>query len=175
MKRRGYRTEPQRKDQKHPLCYDQRCGIHTTLKTNVALRAMFARASSDFLAANAVQVNVERSRAQRWPDEEFDYETDDCCEIPNSEQCEQTPALGSEGEGKASGARRPLIGFTLYRVKLLDWEAKYSSVKDLLDGCVTAGLLDGDREDQIDPKSYVRQVKVKSYAEEKTVIIIDTD
>lgn len=101
------------------------------------------------------------------------YEVNDHREVPHSKQREQAPALGSESEGEASGARRPLIGFTLHRVKLLDWEAKYSSVKDLLDGCIHAGLLDGDREDQIDPKSYVRQVKVKSYAEEKTVIEIE--
>ncbi len=140
------------------------------------LKDVFPRCSRSFLEANQqndVQVNVERSRAQRWPDEEFDYETDDCCEIQNPEQCEQTTALGVENEGKAPGARCPLIGFTLYRVKLLDWEAKYSSVKDLLDGCVAAGLLDGDREDQIDPNSYVRQVKVKSYAEERTEIMIE--
>ncbi len=101
------------------------------------------------------------------------YEINDQREVSNSEQCQQTPALGSEGEREASRPKRPVIGFTLYRVKLLDWEAKYSSVKDLLDGCVAAGLLDGDREDQIDPKSYVRQVKVKSYAEERTVIEVE--
>ncbi len=97
-------------------------------------------------------------------------ETNDIGQIPHAEQLEQAPALGSEGEREASGARRPLIGFTLYRVKLLDWEAKYSSVKDLLDGCVAAGLLDGDREDQIDPKSFVIQKKVDHYAHECTVI-----
>ncbi len=140
---------------------------------------MFPRASKSFLDANAqlaphyvgrglenaIQGNVERKKAK--------HETNHQRKIQDSEQCEQTPALGGESEGKASGAKRPVIGFTLYRVKLLDWEAKYSSVKDLLDGCVSAGLLDGDREDQIDPKSYVRQVKVKSYAEERTEIQIE--
>ncbi len=41
------RTEPQRKAQKHPLCYDPRCGIHTTRKTNVALRATTWRLSKN--------------------------------------------------------------------------------------------------------------------------------
>ncbi len=102
-----------------------------------------------------------------------DYEIDHPCEIQDSEQREQAAALGSKSEGKAPSASRPLIGFTLYRVRLLDWEAKYSSVKDLLDGCVAAGLLDGDREDQIDPRSFVRQEKVKSYSEERTLIEIE--
>ncbi len=102
-----------------------------------------------------------------------DYEIDHPCEIPHSEQREQTTSLGRESEGKASSASRPIVGFTLYRVRLLDWEAKYSSVKDLLDGCIHAGLLDGDREDQIDPRSFVRQEKVKSYSEERTLIEIE--
>ncbi len=55
------KTETARKDQKHPLCYDPRCDIHTTPKTNVALKSMFPRASRSFIDANAsdaVQVNV---------------------------------------------------------------------------------------------------------------------
>ncbi len=123
---------------------------------------MFPRASGDFLAKNHVQGNVERSRAN--------YDNNHQRQIQDSEQCEQTAALGGEGKREASGARCPLIGFTLYRVKLLDWEAKYSSVKDLLDGCIHAGLLDGDREDQIDPKSFVIQKKIDHYEEERTVI-----
>ncbi len=133
-----------------------------------SLQEMFPKASQSFINANpqnAVQPIVATKKAI--------HEANHQRKIQDSEQCEQTPALGGEGEGEASGARCPLIGFTLYRVKLLDWEAKYSSVKDLLDGCVAAGILDGDREDQIDPKSYVRQVKVKSYAEERTVIEIE--
>ncbi len=114
---------------------------------------------------NDVQPIVERKKAK--------HETNHQRKIQDSEQCEQTPALGGEGEREASGAKCPLIGFTLYRVKLLDWEAKYSSVKDLLDGCVAAGLLDGDREDQIDPKSYVIQKKVSRYSEERTEIQIE--
>ncbi len=101
------------------------------------------------------------------------YETDNHRKIQDSKQCQQSEALGCESERKASRPRCPLVGFTLYRVKLLDWEAKHSSVKDLLDGLRYAGLVDGDREDQIDPKSYVIQKQVLHYAEEKTVIEIE--
>ncbi len=101
-------------------------------------------------------------------------EVDDISQIPNAEQREQAPTLGSESEGKASGAKRPVVGFTLFRVKLLDWEARYSSVKDLLDGLRHAGLISGDREDQIDPKSFVIQKKVSHYSDEKTLIEIET-
>ncbi len=101
-------------------------------------------------------------------------EIDDISQIPHTQQREQTPALGGEGEGEAPSAKRPLIGFTLCRVRLLDWEAKWSSVKDLLDGLQKAGLIPGDREDQIHPKSFVVQKKVRSFAEEKTLIEIET-
>jgi hypothetical protein len=131
-------------------------------------RAMFPRASADTIAANTKQnattANVERNNGN--------HEDNPHPQLQDPEQCEQTPALGSESEGKASGARRPIVGFTLFRVNLLDWEAKYGSVKDLLDGLRFAGLIRGDREDQIDPQSYVRQVKVAHRCEEKTVIEI---
>ncbi len=146
---------------------------------NIDIKTLFPRISKSCVAANphlsatttvssnknSVQPILKRKKAK--------HETDHQREIQDSEQREQTPALGSEGKREASGAKCPLIGFTLYRVKLLDWEAKYSSVKDLLDGCVASGLLDGDREDQIDPKSFVIQKKVSHYSEERTEITIE--
>ncbi len=143
------------------------------------LKDHFPRCSKSFLDANPTQGGLvylkpnQNATTVNLTPKKAKHEANHQRKIQDSEQREQTPALGSEGKGEASGARCPLIGFTLYRVKLLDWEAKYSSVKDLLDGCVSAGLLDGDREDQIHPNSYVRQVKVKSYAEERTVIEIE--
>ncbi len=142
------------------------------------LKDHFPRASQSFLDANRnqgglIHLNLNENATTVILDAlEANHETNHQRKIQDSEQCEQTPALGGESEGKASSARRPLIGFTLYRVKLLDWEAKYSSVKDLLDGCVAAGLLDGDREDQIDSKSYVIQKKVAHYSDERTLIEI---
>ena len=79
-------------------------------------------------------------------------------------------SLASTGKGKAQSARRPHVCFTLCRSRLLDWDAKYGVLKDLLDGLVIAGLIPGDREDQITGEC--KQVKVKSRKEEKTVIQI---
>lgn len=93
-------------------------------------------------------------------------------QIQDTEQSEQTSALVFGDEGKTPRPGCPLIGFTLFRVHLLDWEAKYSSVKDLLDGLRYAGLVCGDREEEIDPQSYVRQVKVAHYRDERTEILI---
>lgn len=61
--------------------------------------------------------------------------------------------------------------FRLCRVKLLDVDAKFASVKDLLDGLTAAGLIHGDKEGQVDLK--VEQVKVPSYSLERTEIEID--
>ncbi len=140
----------------------------------IDLKSIFPKGSKSFFSANAPPSlpscpNKTRSSLSVGARNGI-HEANHQREIPNTKQCEQAPALGSEAKRKAPGARCPIVGFTLYRVKLLDWEAKYSSVKDLLDGLCYAGLVDGDREDQIDPKSYVIQKKVRSYAEEKTVI-----
>lgn len=91
--------------------------------------------------------------------------------LPDDKHKELSGALAKDGEGKASGARRPHVRFTLCRVKLLDVDAKYGSVKDLLDGLQYAGLIHGDREDQITLE--VNQVKVAHYSEEKTMIEIE--
>ncbi len=98
--------------------------------------------------------------------------THNISQIPDSEQREQTSALDSEDEREAPRPKRPIVGFTLCRVRLLDWEAKWSSIKDLLDGLQKSGLISGDREDQIDPRSFVVQEKVAHYSEERTVIEI---
>ena len=60
--------------------------------------------------------------------------------------------------------------FTLSRVRLLDADAKWGSVKDVLDGLQYAGLIRGDREDQIELE--VRQVKVSSFKSETTEVEI---
>lgn len=61
--------------------------------------------------------------------------------------------------------------FILCRVRLLDVDAKWGSVKDLLDGLCYAGLIPGDREGQITLE--VRQQKVSSYTGEKTIIELE--
>ena len=93
--------------------------------------------------------------------------------VPNTQQCELQKELARCDAGKAQGAGCLAVIFTLHRVQLLDVDAKYGSVKDLLDGLQYAGLIPGDKEGQIDLK--VEQVKVKHRKEEQTVIEITYD
>ncbi len=67
------KTEPLRKSQRKPLCYDPKCEIHTTPQTNAMknpmfnVAAMFPRASRSFIEANtsdAVQPIVDAPRAK---------------------------------------------------------------------------------------------------------------
>lgn len=92
-------------------------------------------------------------------------------EVPHTEQRQCQTTLGSDNARKAQGTRCVPVSFTLYRVRLLDVEAKYSSVKDLLDCLVHSGFVAGDKEGQVDLQ--VSQVKVKTRAEERTEITID--
>lgn len=99
------------------------------------------------------------------------YEANNPRQISNPEsECDQTPALDSADAGKAKGIHRASIRFTLYRVRPLDPDNAAGSCKDLLDGCRHAKLVSGDEWWRIE--FAVRQKKVKSYAEEKTVIEI---
>lgn len=69
--------------------------------------------------------------------------------VSHSEQRECPKALAGCYAGEAQGARLPHCRFTLVRKKLLDVDAKYSSVKDLLDCLGIAGIIPGDKEGQI--------------------------
>lgn len=90
--------------------------------------------------------------------------------IPHPEQRQRAPELDGGNETKARGASCPVVRFTLRRVQLLDVDAKFSSVKDLLDGLCAASLLDGDKEGQVTLE--VEQEKVGHYADEETRILI---
>lgn len=96
-------------------------------------------------------------------------ETD--AQIPDAKQRQRAQPLACNSSGKAQGTECPLVRFTLRRVKLLDVDAKYGSVKDLLDGCTIAGLIRGDQEGQI--RLEVEQEKVGHYEQEETVIEIE--
>src|SRR4030095_2639644 len=91
-------------------------------------------------------------------------------QVSNAQPSKQSPSLERQCEGKAPGTGCPVVCFTLRRVRLLDIDAKSSSIKDLLDGLQYAGLVDGDREGQISLE--VRQEKVAHYREEETEIVI---
>ncbi len=82
----------------------------------------------------------------------------------------QTPALDSADAGKAKGFQRTVVRFTGYRVRPLDPDNFAGSCKDLLDGLRHAKIIENDEWWRIDFQT--RQEKVKSYAEEKTVIEI---
>jgi hypothetical protein len=88
---------------------------------------------------------------------------------PKSEQF--PPALEVQSGREAPCTGRPHVCFTLRRVRLLDVDAKWGSVKDTLDGLQYSGLIPGDREDQITLE--VRQEKVKSFKDEETIIVVE--
>ncbi len=106
----------------------------------------------------------------RWTKEQYDaYQNRRS--VSNSKQCECQAPLAGGGEGEAQSSRCVPVRFTLYRIRLLDVDAKYGSVKDLLDCVVASGLVAGDKEGQINLE--VSQVKVKTKQEERTEIVID--
>jgi hypothetical protein len=88
--------------------------------------------------------------------------------LPDTKQRERTEALAAGGEGKAPRPGLRHCRFTLRRFKLLDVDAKYASVKDLLDCLTIAGVIRGDKEGEITLE--VVQEKVKHGDVEQTVI-----
>ncbi len=100
-------------------------------------------------------------------------EARDISQIPNTlAQRDEAPALDGADAREAPGIRRTRIRFTGYRVRPLDPDNFAGSVKDLLDGCRHAGLLLGDEPWRIVLET--TQKKVRSFAEEKTLIEIET-
>lgn len=69
--------------------------------------------------------------------------------LPDTEPRQREKELAGGDAGEAQGAGLRHCRFTLVRKKFLDVDAKYSSVKDLLDCLAIAGIICGDREDQI--------------------------
>jgi len=85
----------------------------------------------------------------------------------------QASTLGDTVQGEAEGIRRTLVRFTGFRVKPLDPDNFAGSVKDLLDGLRHAHLIHGDEWWRIDLQT--TQVRVKRYADEKTLVEIETE
>lgn len=85
-----------------------------------------------------------------------------------NESLEKARAGARSTEG---GPDRPLVTFTLFRVKTLDAEAKYASVKFLLDALRYAKLIPEDRDQDI--RLAVSQYRVDTYLGEGTGITID--
>ena len=88
--------------------------------------------------------------------------------VSDTKQRECAEALAAGGEGKTPRPGLRHCRFTLLRLKLLDVDAKYASVKDLLDCLTIAGVIRGDKEGEITLE--VVQEKVKKGAVEQTVI-----
>lgn len=125
------------------------------------------RAAFDALMADAswtVQANGKRAIMES-------YEDRPQTQIPHAELPECPPQLEGCSGGETPGAEIPAVRYTLRRVRLLDVDAKFASVKDTLDGLQYAGLITGDKEGQITLE--VRQEKVGTYKEEETLIEIE--
>lgn len=88
--------------------------------------------------------------------------------LPHAQPCQRPSPLAANRGREAQGSGCPHVCFTLCRVRLLDVDAKYHSVKDLLDGLAIAGVIRGDREGEVTLE--VNQVKVGKYKDEKTLI-----
>lgn len=88
--------------------------------------------------------------------------------VPDTKQRQRPEALAVSDEGKAPGPGLPHCRFTLRRKSLLDIDAKYASIKDLLDCLVIAGIICGDKEGQITLE--VNQFKVQKGEIETTKI-----
>src|ERR1700678_1246400 len=80
--------------------------------------------------------------------------------VPDTQQRQRPVALAADGQTEAHGTSCLLVRFKLCRVPPLDVDAKYASVKDLLDCLVNAGIVAGDKEGQITLE--VHQEKVRS-------------
>lgn len=91
--------------------------------------------------------------------------------VSHPKQRKQPKALARSDEGKAPRPGPPHVRFGLRRIQLLDVDAKWASVKDLLDGLQIAGLIRGDREGEITLE--VTQERVTKKAEEGTIIDIE--
>ena len=88
--------------------------------------------------------------------------------VSDAKQCQCPQTLASDSKGEAQGARPLHCRFTLRRKQLLDVDAKYSSVKDLLDCLTFSGVIRGDKEGQITLE--VNQEKVNKGEPETTTI-----
>jgi len=144
-----------------------------------SLSSIFPNASKSFFGANPQLPpikrweNAVRGNLGSRKGKSKDNETPNRSEIPNSElECHQTPALDSADAGEEKSLHRTVVRFIGYRVRPLDPDNFAGGCKDLLDGLRHAGIIQGDEPWRIIFET--TQEKVKTYAEERTVIEIET-
>lgn len=129
------------------------------------LKRLFPNASTSALAANASDYGKPN-----------DNHSSTKLPLPQPEQ--QATALERQDAGEkdmppsliGSDGSRVSVGITLFRVRLLDPDNKYSACKDLIDGLRYAALLRDDKEEDITLE--VTQERVKHFADERTVVTI---
>lgn len=93
-------------------------------------------------------------------------------QVPDAKpKCDKAPALVPADARKEAGIPSVTVRFTGFRVRPLDPDNFAGSIKDLLDGLRHASLIPGDEPWRI--RLETEQVKVRSYKEERTEIIID--
>ena len=88
--------------------------------------------------------------------------------LPNPEQRQRQETLAEDCPREAPGAGCLHVRFTLRRRKLLDVDAKYASVKDVLDCLWRAKVVRGDREGEITLE--VNQLKAAKGEAECTIV-----
>ncbi len=88
--------------------------------------------------------------------------------IPDTEQRQRPEALARRDEGEAPRPGLRHCRFTLCRKQLLDVDAKYASVKDILDFLAICRVIRGDKEGEITLE--VNQRKIAKGEPERTII-----
>ncbi len=128
-----------------------------------SLLEMFPLMSGDCLAKNAVQVNVERQQPYG--------ETINNGKLPHpvTKSAIRNEPVG-QTEGKTGHTGRRFVRVTSFRVRPVDPDNLCP--KYFIDALRYAGAIPDDRQEDIELTT--AQEKVKSYAEEKTVITIET-
>ena len=116
-----------------------------------------------------VEAHNARVLASKIKHERNNFQTDAAISHAEQRECPQALEGGCAGEAPRPGLRH--CRFTLCRKKLLDVDAKYASVKDLLDCLAIAGVIRGDKEGEITLE--VNQAKVKLCAEQTIVEVFE--
>lgn len=117
--------------------------------TRDELLKRYPHASESFLRANATDLPARPA-------------------LPHTEQRERPQALARRDEGETPRPGLRHCRFTLIRKSCLDVDAKYASVKDLLDCLAIAGVIRGDKEGEVTLE--VNQRKVNKGEPETTII-----